>query len=112
MNQTEIVPRRAAIPTSAGKFIAEPAIATLACVTISLLFQNQVSRIMADPNTPRPVSLTALIIGLVIALCCAIWGGFQFLNSGHSLGYGVIAGISIGAAYAFLNQIRIRRAEK
>nr|WP_041296423.1 hypothetical protein [Janthinobacterium sp. Marseille] len=67
---------------------------------------------MEDPSTPRPVSLTVLIIGLVIALGVAIWGGIQFLNSGHSLGYGVVAGVSIGAAYAFLKQIRIRRSEK
>lgn len=67
---------------------------------------------MEDPNTPRPVSLVVLIIGLVIALVLAIWGGLQFLNSGHSLGYGVLAGVSIGAAYAFLKQIRIRRNEK
>ncbi|MNK31390.1 hypothetical protein D3C87_498260 [compost metagenome] len=67
---------------------------------------------MEDPNTPRPVSLTVLIAGLVIALGVAIWGGIQFLNSGHSLGYGVVAGVSIGAAYAFLKQIRIRRSEK
>ncbi|MBX9800171.1 MAG: hypothetical protein K2Y13_12000 [Burkholderiaceae bacterium] len=66
---------------------------------------------MEDPNTPRPVSLTVLIVGLVIALALAIWGGLQFLNSGHSLGYGVLAGVSIGAAYAFLKQIRIRRNE-
>lgn len=67
---------------------------------------------MEDPNSPRPVSLTVLIAGLVIALGVAIWGGIQFLNSGHSLGYGVVAGVSIGAAYAFLKQIRIRRSEK
>ena len=67
---------------------------------------------MEDPNSPRPVSLTVLIAGLVIALGVAIWGGIQFLNSGHSLGYGVVAGVSIGAAYAFLKQIRIRRNEK
>lgn len=67
---------------------------------------------MEDPNTPRPVSLTVLIAGLVITLGVAIWGGIQFLNSGHSLGYGVVAGVSIGAAYAFLKQIRIRRSEK
>ncbi|MNR77773.1 hypothetical protein D3C72_84550 [compost metagenome] len=67
---------------------------------------------MEDPSAPRPVSLTALIVGLIIALALAIWGGVQFLNSGHSLGYGVIAGVSIGAAYAFLKQIRIRRNEK
>lgn len=67
---------------------------------------------MEDQNTPRPVSLTALIVGLVIALGVAIWGGIQFLNSGHSLGYGIVAGVSIGAAYAFLNQIRVRRTKK
>ncbi|RQO35980.1 hypothetical protein DBR37_06425 [Herminiimonas sp. KBW02] len=67
---------------------------------------------MEDPNTPRPVSLTVLIVGLVITLILAIWSGFQFLNSGHSLGYGVLAGVSIGAAYSFLKQIRIRRNEK
>ncbi len=67
---------------------------------------------MEDPNTPRPVSLIVLIVGLIIALALAIWGGLQFLNSGHSLGYGVVAGVSIGAAYAFLKQIRMRRNDE
>jgi hypothetical protein len=49
-----------------------------------------------------------LIIGLIAMIGCAIWTGSLFYFYAGSIVYGVVAGICIGAAYAFAKQIKLR----
>jgi hypothetical protein len=60
-----------------------------------------------QPATP-PLPLPLLIIGLIATTGCAIWTGCLFYFYAGSIVYGVVAGICIGAAYAFAKQIKLR----
>jgi hypothetical protein len=63
---------------------------------------------MEHQQAPAPLPLAVMIVGLVIALGCAIWAGDLFFFEGRSILFGVASGISVGAAYAFAKQIKSR----
>lgn len=63
---------------------------------------------MDDKPTPAPLPLPLLIIGLIAMTGCAIWTGSMFYFYAGSIVYGVVAGICIGAGYAFAKQIKLR----
>lgn len=63
---------------------------------------------MDDQSTAPALPLPILIIGFIVAIGCAIWTGCLFSLYGGSIVYGVVAGISIGAAYAFAKQIKLK----
>lgn len=63
-------------------------------------------------QAPRPIPFPILIIGLTLAVGLAMWSGRQYLLHGGGIVYGIAAGISLGAAYAFIKQIKIRFSSK
>ncbi len=65
-----------------------------------------------EDQTPRPIPFTILIIGLTLAVGLAMWSGRQYLVHGGGIGYGIAGGISLGAAYAVIKQIKIRFSSK
>lgn len=67
---------------------------------------------MEDKATATLIPLPILILGLICVIGFAIWSGSQFYLYNGGIGYGVAAGISIGAAYTFLKQINLHRATK
>ena len=67
---------------------------------------------MEDKATATPIPLPILILGLICVIGFAIWSGSRFYLYNGSIGYGVAAGISLGAAYTFLKQINLQRTAK
>ncbi len=65
-----------------------------------------------EDQTPRPIPFAILIVGLTLAVGCAMWSGRQYLLHGGGIMYGLIAGVSLGATYAFIKQIKIRFSSK
>lgn len=65
-----------------------------------------------EDQAPRPIPFAILIIGLTLSVGLAMWGGRQYLMHGGGIVYGIAAGISLGAAYAFLKQIKVRFSSK
>ena len=65
-----------------------------------------------EDQTPRPIPFAILIVGLTIAVGLAMWSGRQYLLHGGGIGYGIAGGISLGAAYAVIKQIKIRFSSK
>ncbi|RBA23925.1 hypothetical protein [Herminiimonas fonticola] len=63
-------------------------------------------------QAPRPIPFSILIVGLTLAVGIAMWSGRQYLLHGGGIGYGIAGGISLGAAYAFIKQIKIRFSSK
>ncbi|WDZ97840.1 anaphase-promoting protein [Herbaspirillum sp. WKF16] len=57
-----------------------------------------------SPKTPLPLS----ILGLVAACCIAVWAGMHYMTNEASLFYGLLAGLSFGATFAFGQQIKNR----
>lgn len=55
-------------------------------------------------NSPLPLS----ILGLVAAFALALWAGIHYMTHDASLFYGLVAGLSFGAAFAFGQQIKNR----
>lgn len=58
----------------------------------------------APKTTPLPLSL----LGLVAAFALALWAGIHYMTHNASLFYGLVAGLSFGAAFAFGQQIKNR----
>ncbi|WP_343588204.1 anaphase-promoting protein, partial [Herbaspirillum sp.] len=58
----------------------------------------------APKTTPLPLSL----LGLVAAFALALWAGIHYMTHDASLFYGLVAGLSFGAAFAFGQQIKNR----
>lgn len=58
-----------------------------------------------NQETPHLPPLV-LFVGLALVLGCGIWSGSLFLFYKGSIIYGVIAGVCLGATYAFLKQIK------
>ncbi|WP_050466324.1 hypothetical protein [Herbaspirillum chlorophenolicum] len=56
------------------------------------------------PKTPLPLS----ILGLAAAFGLALWAGIHYMTHDASLFYGLLAGLSFGAAFAFGQQIKNR----
>ncbi|MBP0596833.1 anaphase-promoting protein [Herbaspirillum sp. LeCh32-8] len=56
------------------------------------------------PKTPLPLS----ILGLVAACSIAVWAGVHYMTNDASLFYGLLAGLSFGATFAFGQQIKNR----
>lgn len=65
-----------------------------------------------EDQAPRSIPFAVMIIGLTLAVGLGMWSGRQYLLHGGGIVYGIVAGISLGAAYAFLKQIKIRFASK
>jgi len=65
-----------------------------------------------EDQTPRPIPFAILIIGLTLAVGCAMWSGRQFFLYDGGIAYGLAAGVSLGATYAFIKQIKIRFSSK
>jgi len=51
-------------------------------------------------------SLIPAILGFLLALGCAAWAGTRFAQSGSSLLYGLLTGLSFGALFAFGQRVR------
>ncbi len=65
-----------------------------------------------EDQAPRPIPFAILIVGLTLAVGLAMWSGRQYLVHEGGIVYGIAAGISLGAAYAFIKQIKIRFASR
>ncbi len=63
---------------------------------------------MMEDQAPRPIPFFILILGLTLAVGLAMWGGRQYLLHEGGIGYGIVSGISLGAAYAVIKQIKLR----
>lgn len=61
-----------------------------------------------DPRAPRDVPLVISLLGLVAAFALGLWAGIHYMSNEASLFYGLIAGLSFGAAFAFGQQIKNR----
>jgi len=61
---------------------------------------------MTDDKAPRSIPIYFSIIGLAAAGAVAIWAGHHYMTRDASLFYGLLAGLSFGAAFAFGQQIR------
>ncbi|ALU88998.1 hypothetical protein Hrubri_1794 [Herbaspirillum rubrisubalbicans M1] len=61
-----------------------------------------------DPRPPREVPVLFSLLGLVAALAAGLWAGIHYMSNDASLFYGLIAGLSFGAAFAFGQQIKNR----
>lgn len=60
----------------------------------------------------KTIPLPMLILGLICVIGFAIWSGSRFYLYDGGIGYGVATGISLGAAYTFLKQIKLQRSTK
>ena len=69
---------------------------------------EQLLNIMDEQPTASNLPLPLLILGFIVVVGCAIWTGCLFSLYGGSILYGVMAGIFVGAAYAFAKQIKLR----
>lgn len=63
-------------------------------------------------QAPRQIPFAILIIGLTLTFGLAMWGGRQYLVQEGGIAYGILSGICLGAAYAFIKQIKVRFAAK
>ena len=61
-----------------------------------------------DPRPQRDVPLLFSLLGLVAAFAVGLWAGIHYMSNDASLFYGLIAGLSFGAAFAFGQQIKNR----
>nr|WP_233170735.1 anaphase-promoting protein [Herbaspirillum sp. ASV7] len=61
-----------------------------------------------DPRAPRDVPVLLSLLGLVAAFALGLWAGIHYMSNDTSLFYGLIAGLSFGAAFAFGQQIKNR----
>ncbi|MBV8624338.1 MAG: anaphase-promoting protein [Herbaspirillum sp.] len=61
-----------------------------------------------DPRAPRDVPVLLSLLGLVAAFAVGLWAGIHYMSHDTSLFYGLIAGLSFGAAFAFGQQIKNR----
>ncbi len=61
-----------------------------------------------DPHAPRDVPVLLSLLGLVAAFAIGLWAGIHYMSNETSLFYGLIAGLSFGAAFAFGQQIKNR----
>lgn len=61
-----------------------------------------------DPRAPRDVPVLLSLLGLVAAFALGLWAGIHYMSNEASLFYGLIAGLSFGAAFAFGQQIKNR----
>ncbi|MFJ3057407.1 anaphase-promoting protein [Herbaspirillum sp. NPDC087042] len=61
-----------------------------------------------DPRAPRDVPVLLSLLGLVAAFAIGLWAGIHYMSNEASLFYGLIAGLSFGAAFAFGQQIKNR----
>ncbi|MGO0792666.1 anaphase-promoting protein [Herbaspirillum seropedicae] len=61
-----------------------------------------------DPRAPRDVPVLFSLLGLVAAFALGLWAGIHYMSNDASLFYGLIAGLSFGAAFAFGQQIKNR----
>lgn len=67
--------------------------------------------IMSDADdAPKTTPLPLSILGLVAAFGLALWAGIHYMTHDASLFYGLLAGLSFGAAFAFGQQIKHRVA--
>jgi len=65
------------------------------------------NRAMSEPKpAPRKISLPFSLLGLAAAFALALWAGNHYMRHDASLFYGLIAGLSFGAAFAFGQQIK------
>ncbi|MCA1322738.1 anaphase-promoting protein [Herbaspirillum sp. alder98] len=55
---------------------------------------------------PRKISLPFSLFGLAAAVALALWAGNHYMRNEASLFYGLAAGLSFGAAFAFGQQIK------
>lgn len=62
---------------------------------------------MSD-DTPKPTPLLLSLLGLVAACAIAVWAGVHYMTNDASLFYGLLAGLSAGATFAFGQQIKNR----
>lgn len=67
---------------------------------------------MNNQDSPRPLPLTVLLVGFFFMAALALWTGSRFFLHGDSPAYGIIGGISLGAAYAFGKQIHLHYMNK
>ncbi|EJN07377.1 hypothetical protein [Herbaspirillum sp. YR522] len=62
---------------------------------------------MSEPKpAPRKISLPFSLFGLAAAIGIALWAGNHYMRNDASLFYGLAAGLSFGAAFAFGQQIK------
>ena len=61
-------------------------------------------------DTPKKSSLPLAVLGLAAAFALALWAGIHYMTRDASLFYGLVAGLSFGAAFAFGQQIKNRIA--
>jgi hypothetical protein len=61
-----------------------------------------------DPRPQRDVPVLFSLLGLVAAFAVGLWAGIHYMSNDASLFYGLIAGLSFGAAFAFGQQIKNR----
>ena len=61
-------------------------------------------------ETPSKAALISKLIpallGFVVALACAVWGGLRFAHNDSSLLYGLLTGLSFGALFASGQRVR------
>ncbi|NUU00323.1 anaphase-promoting protein [Herbaspirillum robiniae] len=60
----------------------------------------------ADESPKSPLLLS--LLGLAASFALAIWAGTHYMTNDASLFYGLVAGLSFGAAFAFGQQIKNR----
>lgn len=61
-----------------------------------------------DQRPQRDVPVLFSLLGLVAAFAVGLWAGIHYMSNDASLFYGLIAGLSFGAAFAFGQQIKNR----
>lgn len=64
--------------------------------------------VQPESRPPREVPVLFSLLGLVSALAIGLWAGIHYMSNDASLFYGLIAGLSFGAAFAFGQQIKNR----
>lgn len=59
------------------------------------------------PDTPSSPPLITFLIVFVLATCCALWAGAQFIaQTGSNIGYGLLTGLSFGAMFACAQRVK------
>lgn len=64
--------------------------------------------VQPESRPPREVPVLFSLLGLVAALAVGLWAGIHYMSNEASLFYGLIAGLSFGATFAFGQQIKNR----